>query len=90
MNTRLFLSVGRDFWVGEDDIAIVQGFPTRPGERLRQLAISEGRHYDATRGARILSLVLLRNGWVVASPHLPETLITRARVAAPVKDAKKP
>ena len=75
--------------MAEEEIVLLVRFPGRPAEALKQGAERSGTWYNATRGARLHALVLLRNGWIVGSPHLPETLAARPRVQAPTKAPKK-
>ena len=77
------LRVGREFYVNADDIEIIQPWPSRPATRERRAAMEAGHYYDATGGKRILSVVTLRSGWVVATSLTPTRLIQRPLIAAP-------
>ena len=81
------LRVGRDFYVNADDIQIIQPWPSRPAARERRAAMEAGNYYDATGGKRILSVVTLRSGWVVATGLTPTRLIQRPLIAAPERDS---
>lgn len=81
------LRVGRDFYLNADDIQIIQPWPSRPAARERRAAMEAGHYYDATGGKRILSVVTLRSGWVVATGLTPTRLIQRPLIAAPERDS---
>ena len=81
------LRVGREFYVNADDIEIIQPWPSRPATRERRAAMAAGHYYDATGGKRILSVVTLRSGWVVATSLTPTRLIQRPLIAAPERDS---
>ncbi len=83
------LRIGVDFYINADDIEIIQPWPSRPAMRERKMAIEAGHYYDATGGKRILSVVTLRNGWVVATPLTPTRLIQRPVIAAAVRGSFK-
>jgi len=81
------LRVGRDFYLNAEDIQIIQPWPSRPAARERKAAIEAGHYYDATGGKRILSVVTLRSGWVVATGLTPTRLIQRPLIAPPERDS---
>lgn len=73
------------FFINADSVEIVQEWPTRMAEREKRRASGRGQFYDACRGKPIRCLITLKSGWVIASPHSPETLISRPQVRPPVK-----
>lgn len=83
------LRVGVDFYINADQIEIVQPWPSRPAMRERKAALAAGTYYDATGGRKILSVVTLRSGWVIATPLTPTRLIQRPVIAAPQRDSFK-
>lgn len=83
------LRVGIEFYINADDIEIIQAWPTRPAAREKGAAQEAGRYYDATGGRKILSVVTLKNGWVVATPFTPTRLVQRPTIAAPSKASVK-
>lgn len=85
------LRIGVEFYINADadDIEIIQPWPSRPAMRERKMAMEAGHYYDATGGKRILSVVTLRNGWVVATSLTPTRLIQRPVIAAAVRGSFK-
>lgn len=72
-----FVSVGPDFTLCASRILCV--FPARsnPGKEAYRRARIQERLYDARGGKSALSLILLDNDYVVASPIKPITLFKR-------------
>ena len=83
------LRVGVEFYINADDIQIIQAWPTRPAAREKNAAQEAGRYYDATGGRKILSIITLKNGWVIATPFTPTRLVQRPTIAAPSKASVK-
>ncbi len=83
------LRVGIEFYINADDIQVIQAWPTRPAAREKGAAQEAGRYYDATGGRKILSVVTLKNGWVIATPFTPTRLVQRPTIAAPSKASVK-
>lgn len=83
------LRVGTEFYINADDIEVIQAWPTRPAAREKGAAQEAGRYYDATGGRKILSVVTLKNGWVIATPFTPTRLVQRPTIAAPSKASVK-
>ena len=72
-----------------ESIEVIQPFPSRAGERERQRAIAESCYYSATGNKKMLSILTLKSGWVIASPFLPDALVSRPTVAAPSRAAAR-
>ena len=79
------LRVGDDFYLNSDSIELVQRAGTRPAERERKRAETQNQLYNATKGKPARSLLTLKSGWVVISPALPETLVSRPLIHPPCK-----
>lgn len=68
---------------------MIQPFPSRAAERERQRALAASCYYSATGSKKMLSILTLKSGWVVASPFLPDALVSRPTVAAPSRAAAR-
>lgn len=83
------LRVGAAYFVNADSIEIIQPWPSRQAARLRKQAEEARCYYDATGGKRILSLLILGSGWVIASPFHPAALIQRPVIQAPTRTSTR-
>lgn len=83
------LKVGKDFWINAEDIEIIQLALSRAAEREKKKAQQADSYYDATGRKKLLSVLTLKNGWVVGSPFLPDVLVSRPTVAAPSRGASR-
>lgn len=79
------LRVGAAFFVNADSIELLLPWSSRVARRKKPEAERAGIFYDATRGKRILSLVVLKSGWVVASPYHTRALVQRPVIQAPTR-----
>lgn len=83
------LRVGDSFFVNADDVEIVQAAGSRAAAKEVQRAKDAACYHDATRGKKLLSVLVLKNGWVVGAAFTPETLVQRALVTSPDKTTVK-
>jgi len=83
------LRVGKDFWINADSIEIIQVALSRAAAREKKKAQQADCYFDATGSRKLLSLLTLKNGWVVGSPFLPDALVSRPTVAAPSRAASR-
>lgn len=83
------LKVGKDFWINADSIEIIQVALSRAAAREKKKAQQADCYFDATGSRKLLSLLTLKNGWVVGSPFLPDALVSRPTVAAPSRAASR-
>lgn len=83
------LRVGDSFFVNACDIGIVQAAGSRAAAKEVQRAKDAACYHDATRGKKLLSVLILKNGWVVGAPFIPETLVQRALIVAPDRSTLK-
>ena len=79
------LRVGDSYFVDAADVEILQPWGTRPAAAELKRAKEAGHFYDATSGKRILSIITLKTGWVVATQFTPEALANRPVISAPTK-----
>jgi regulator of extracellular matrix RemA (YlzA/DUF370 family) len=73
----LLLSVGFDNFVVAERVTAVVGCSSAPVRRMIQEYRTNGRLIDATQGRRMRALLLMENGYLVASALTPETLARR-------------
>ena len=83
------LRVGNSYFVNASDIEIMQAWGNRAAAKEVQRAKEAACYFDATRGKKLLSILTLKNGWVVGAPFTPEALVQRATVTAPDKSSLK-
>lgn len=73
----ILLNVGFDNFVTAERVMAVVGCSSAPIRRMIQEYRTNGRLVDATQGRRMRALLLLDEGYVVASALTPETLARR-------------
>jgi extracellular matrix regulatory protein A len=71
------LSVGFDNYVVASRVTAVVGCSSAPIRRMIQEYRTNGRLLDATQGRRMRALLLLDDGYLMASALTPETLARR-------------
>jgi extracellular matrix regulatory protein A len=71
------LSVGFDNYVVASRVMAVVGCTSAPIRRMIQEYRTNGRLLDATQGRRMRALLLLDDGYLMASALAPETLARR-------------
>ena len=72
-----FISLGFDNYVDRKRVVAVLKPGSSPMRRLKELKRKEGLIVDATSGKPTRSFILLDNGVLFLSSHLPETIIER-------------
>lgn len=86
------LRVGHSVYVPTEQIKLLEPFPSRPARREKARAEAAGLFHDGTvtggksrRKERTRSLVITRDGSVIASPFHVEALVNRAPIEVPVR-----
>ncbi len=72
-----FISLGFENFINKKRVIAVLKPGSSPMRKLKEFKKKEGMLIDATAGKPTRSLVLLDNGALFLSSHLPETIIER-------------
>jgi regulator of extracellular matrix RemA (YlzA/DUF370 family) len=72
-----FLAIGFGYQVNAGRVTCILPYA---GETIRNMFVEQkekGMTLNATKGRKRLSVILLDNGWIIASAFKPETIVSR-------------